>query len=384
MVENDTKKHLFGPLRAMNLKEMTVFLQQERERSFRGKQVFKWIYEKGVRSFCEMTNLSKELRQQLEEKAFLGGLREVETSGDSTGTQKITFTTDDGEFIESVLMRDDFMDETDEEEQKQKGSTVSSVSSTLQKKVSICVSSQIGCALRCTFCMTGYGGFRRNLRVDEIIDQVLVAREKLQNDERISNIVFMGMGEPLLNLEGLISSLRLLTDPQGMQFSTRRITVSTAGVIQGLEDFARADTGVNLAVSLNATTQKTRDLIMPGCRSWPLKDLLDACRRFPLGKRRRITFEYVLLKGVNDTRADVKRLKEMLRDLPCKINLIIYNPSKELRFEATGEKEAEAFRDDLLAAYCTVSLRRSKGRRYNAACGQLAGHLRRKDKICPS
>ena len=368
----------------MNLKEMTVFLQQERERSFRGKQVFKWIYEKGVRSFCEMTNLSKELRQQLEEKAFLGGLREVETSGDSTGTQKITFTTDDGEFIESVLMRDDFMDEADEEEQKQKGSTVSSVSSTLQKKVSICVSSQIGCALRCTFCMTGYGGFRRNLRVDEIIDQVLVAREKLQNDERISNIVFMGMGEPLLNQEGLISSLRLLTDPQGMQFSTRRITVSTAGVIQGLEDFARADTGVNLAVSLNATTQKTRNLIMPGCRSWPLKDLLDACRRFPLGKRRRITFEYVLLKGVNDTRADVKRLKEMLRDLPCKINLIIYNPSKELRFEATGEKEAEAFRDDLLAAYCTVSLRRSKGRRYNAACGQLAGHLRRKDKICPS
>jgi 23S rRNA (adenine2503-C2)-methyltransferase len=377
MVENDTKKHLFGPLRAMNLKEMTAFLQREREPSFRGRQVFKWVYEKGVRSFSEMTNLSKELRQHLEEKAFLGGLREVETSGDSTETQKITFRTDDNEFIECVLMRDDFMDEINDEEEEQKGSTVP------QKKVSVCVSSQIGCALRCTFCMTGYGGFRRNLRVDEIIDQVLVTREKVQNNERIGNIVFMGMGEPLLNLEALIPSLRLLTDPQGMQFSTRRITVSTAGVIQGLEDFARADTGVNLAVSLNATTQKTRDRIMPGCKSWPLKDVLDACRRFPLTKRRRITFEYVLLKGVNDTRADVKRLKEMLRDLPCKINLIVYNPSDELRFEATGEKEAEAFRDDLLAAHYTVSLRRSKGRRYNAACGQLAGHLRRKDKTCP-
>ena len=377
-MEKKTEKHLFGPLRAMSLKEMTVFLQQEGEPSFRAKQIFKWVYEKGVRSFAEMTNLSKELRESLEEKVFLGGLREVEISGDSTETQKIRFKTDDDESIESVLMRDDFVDGMDEEEEEQQGSTIP------QKKVSICVSSQNGCALRCAFCMTGYGGFRRNLRVDEIIDEVLLLREKVQKNERISSIVFMGMGEPLLNLEALIPSLRLLTDPQGMQFSTRRITVSTAGVIQGLEDFARADTGVNLAVSLNATTQKTRDRIMPGCRSWPLKDLLDACRRFPLTKRRRITFEYVLLKGVNDTRADVKRLKEMLRDLPCKINLIVYNPSEELRFEATGEKEAEAFREDLLAAHYPVSLRRSKGGRYNAACGQLAGHLRRKDKTCPT
>jgi 23S rRNA (adenine2503-C2)-methyltransferase len=361
----------------MSLMQITAFLQQQREPSFRGKQVFEWVYKKGVRSFSEMTNLSKELRQHLEENAFFGGLREVKINGGSAETQKITFKTDDEEFIECVLMRDDFVDETDAPKDEQKAISVP------QKKVSICVSSQIGCALRCAFCMTGYGGFRRNLRVDEIIDQVLLAREKVQKNEKISNIVFMGMGEPLLNQEALIPSLRLLTDPLGMGFSTRRITVSTAGVIQGLEDFARADTGVNLAVSLNATTQKTRDQIMPGCRSWPLKDLLDACRRFPLTKRRRITFEYVLLKGVNDTRADVKRLKEMLRDLPCKINLIVYNPSEELRFEATGEKEAEAFRDDLLAAHYTASLRRSKGRRYNAACGQLAGHLRRKDKTCP-
>jgi 23S rRNA (adenine2503-C2)-methyltransferase len=378
MVEDEGKKHLFGPLRAISLTQITTFLQEQREPSFRGKQIFEWVYKKGVRSFSEMTNLSKELRQHLEEKAFFGGLREVKINGDSTETQKITFETDDDEFIECVLMRDDFVDETDATEEEQKATSLR------QKKVSICVSSQIGCALRCAFCMTGYGGFRRNLRVDEIIDQVLLAREKLQKNEKTSNIVFMGMGEPLLNQEALIPSLRLLTDPQGMQFSTRRITVSTAGVIQGLEDFARADTGVNLAVSLNATTQKTRDQIMPACRSWPLKDLLDACRRFPLTKRRRITFEYVLLKGVNDTRADVKRLKEMLRDLPCKINLIVYNPSQELRFEATGEKEAEAFRDDLLAAHYTASLRRSKGRRYNAACGQLAGHLRRKEKTCPS
>ena len=376
-MENETKKRLFGPLRVMSLKEMTAFLQQEGEPSFRAKQLFKWVYEKGARCFSEMTNLSKELRQSLEEKVFLGGLRETTISGHFTETQKITFKTDDDEFIESVLMRDDFVDGMDEEEEEQQGSTIP------QKKVSICVSSQIGCALGCAFCMTGYGGFRRNLRVDEVIDQILVTREKVQKSERITNIVFMGMGEPLLNLQALLPSLRLLTDPQGMQFSTRRITVSTAGVIQGLEDFARADTGVNLAVSLNATTQKTRDQIMPSCRSWPLKDLLDVCRRFPLTKRRRITFEYVLLKGVNDTRADVKRLKEMLRNLPCKINLIVYNPSEKLRFEATGEKEAEAFREDLLAAHYTVSLRRSKGRRYNAACGQLAGHLRRKDKTCP-
>jgi 23S rRNA (adenine2503-C2)-methyltransferase len=254
------------------------------------------------------------------------------------------------------------------------------------KKVSLCVSSQIGCALDCQFCMTGEGGFRRNLRVDEILDQVIHARGMMAPNERIANVVFMGMGEPMLNLDAVIPALRLLTNPTAFNFATRRVTVSTAGVIPGIRTFGEARTDVNLAVSLNATTQEVRDAIMPGCKKWPLESLLEACRHFPLYKRRRVTFEYVLLKNVNDTDADRARLVKMLRGLTCKINLILYNPGTAAPLAPTSESAAEAFREFLTKAHFTASLRRSKGRGLLAACGQLAAHVRglEQDEAGPS
>jgi 23S rRNA (adenine2503-C2)-methyltransferase len=188
------------------------------------------------------------------------------------------------------------------------------------------------------------------------------------------------MGEPLLNLESVIPALRLIVSPQALAFSPRRLIVSTAGVIPGIEELGRADTGVNLAVSLNATTQSTRDHIMPGCKRWPLDALLEACRNFPLTKRRLITFEYVLLDAVNDTPEDRRRLVRLLHGIPCKVNLILYNPSPELALDPTPEDRAEAFRDALIASGMRASLRRSKGRRLQAACGQLAAHAWQKGK----
>ncbi|NQU41971.1 23S rRNA (adenine(2503)-C(2))-methyltransferase RlmN [bacterium] len=355
-------------LRALTLAEMTTFLQRAGHPAFRARQLFQWVHEKGADSFDQMTNLHRDLRAWLSGNTHLGGMDRVEVAGDSGDTQKIVYRTDDGEYVESVLMRG----EEDEEPEPVQGSTAP------LRKVSLCLSSQVGCPLRCAFCMTGYGGFRRDLRVDEILDQVRQARQLVATDERVSNLVFMGMGEPLLNLEVVIPALRLLTAPNAYAFSTRRITVSTAGIIPGIDEFGRAATDVNLAVSLNATTQLVRDKLMPGCKKWPLAELLKACRRFPLTKKRRITFEYVLLKGINDTPGDLKRLQSLLHGIPCKINLILYNPDEVLDLKPTGEEAAEAFRVALVEAHLTVGLRRSKGRQHSAACGQLAAHHFRK------
>ncbi|HNY27485.1 MAG TPA: 23S rRNA (adenine(2503)-C(2))-methyltransferase RlmN, partial [Candidatus Sumerlaeota bacterium] len=362
------------PLRALDLPAMATFLQQEGYPAFRARQVFQWVFEKGALDFDCMTNLPKELRAFLASRCTLGGLRHADTIGEPHETQKLLFETADGEWIESVLMRDDgtYNDEADEEpESAPRGSTPP------KERLSLCVSSQVGCPLGCIFCMTGHGGFRRHLTVDEILDQVLTARRLTDETEQLSNLVFMGMGEPMLNLRAVIPALRLLTSPQAFKIATRRITVSTAGLVPGIDELARADVGVNLAVSLNATTQKVRDRIMPGVRKWPISELLDACRRFPLAKRRRITFEYVLLRGLNDTPDDLRRLTAMLHGIPCKINLILYNADPALGCTPTPEAEAERFRQALVEAHHTVSLRRSKGQRFKAACGQLAAHARR-------
>ncbi|MFP4579354.1 MAG: 23S rRNA (adenine(2503)-C(2))-methyltransferase RlmN [Candidatus Sumerlaeia bacterium] len=361
-------------LRAMTQDDITAFMQRAGHPAFRAKQLFQWVYEKGARDYEAMTNLSKDLRQWLSEKVPLGGLALERVSGERDETQKLLFRTNDDQLIESVIMRDDFADDDDEEDASQ-GSTAP------MDKVSLCVSSQVGCPLGCQFCMTGEGGFRRQLRTDEILDQVLQARDAIADNERIGNIVFMGMGEPMLNLKAVIPALRLLTDPRAFNIATRRITVSTAGVIPGIIEFGEARTEVNLAVSLNATTQKTRDLIMPGCRKWPIDQLLATCREFPLFKRRRITFEYVLFKDINDTADDLRRLKAMLKGISCKINLIIYNPGAATALEPSSEDHAQAFRDRLADANYTVSLRRSKGRRHRAACGQLAAHVRGLDAM---
>ena len=359
-------------LRGAEMAELTAWLQRHGEPAYRAKQIFQWVFEKGATSFDEMTNLPKALRALLSDKAALGGMAVREVVGKPDETRKLLYEADDGEYVESVLMREE--GPVDDEDDEPTGGTARA------ERLSLCVSSQVGCALNCAFCRTGHGGFRRDLRPDEIVSQVIEGRRMLEAGEALGNLVFMGMGEPLLNLRAVLPVLRLITSPQAVAFSPRRIIVSTAGVIPGIAELGRADTGVNLAVSLNATTQPVRDHIMPGCKRWPIDSLLQACRDFPMAKRRLITFEYVLLRDVNDSPEDRQRLVRLLHGIPCKVNLIVYNPSPELAMEATPEDRAENFRDELLGRGLRASLRRSKGRRLQAACGQLAAHTRKRGR----
>lgn len=377
-------------LRGADLAELVSFMERAGHPAYRARQIFQWVYQKGAQDFEGMTNLPKELRAWLRENVALGGMRRIEIVGRSRETQKIVFQTDDGEFVESVLMRDeDDADGADGADgAKARGTSIGRgagaappvrppARNAQAARVSLCVSSQIGCPLNCRFCLTGFGGFRRDLRVDEITGQLIEARRVIAPDERIASVVFMGMGEPMLNLRAVIPALDLYTSPEALDVPGRRITVSTAGVVPGIDELARSGVEANLAVSLNATTQETRDRAMPALRKWPIPELLDACRRFPLSARRRITFEYVLLDGVNDAPADARRLIRLLHGIPSKVNLICYNPDDRLGFRPANEEKAEAFRAALSKANYAVSLRRSKGRRYQAACGQLAAHFTR-------
>ena len=247
------------------------------EKRFRADQVFQWLHARGVRGWEEMTDLPKALREKLAAEARIGSLTvdTVQTSTD--GTQKLRIRTHDGKFIESVLIPDG-------------------------DKLTQCISSQVGCALDCRFCATATLGFGRNLTAGEIVEQVYLGRALA--GRRISNLVYMGMGEPLHNYAQVVRSLRILTHDLGANFSHRRITVSTAGLVAGIEKLGREDVRPNLAISLNATTDETRDEVMPINKKWNIARLLEAVRKFPLEKRRRVTFEYVLLDGVNDSDAD--------------------------------------------------------------------------------
>ena len=374
-------------LRGANLPELLSFMERAARPhaghpAYRARQILQWVYQKGAQDFEGMTNLPKVLRAWLGENAVLGGMRRVVIVGGSRETQKIVFQTDDGEFVESVLMRE----EDDADVAKTRGTSIGRgagaappvrlpACSPQTGRVSLCVSSQIGCPLNCRFCLTGFGGFRRDLRVDEIAGQLIEGRRVIAPNERIASVVFMGMGEPMLNLRAVVPALELYTSPEALDVSARRITVSTAGVVPGIDELARSGVEANLAVSLNATSQETRDHLMPALKKWPIPELLAACRRFPLSKRRRITFEYVLLDGVNDTPADARRLIRLLHGIPSKVNLILYNPDEQLPFRPTSEEKAEAFRAALSKAAYAVSLRRSKGARHRAACGQLAAHF---------
>lgn len=320
---------------------------------FRADQVYQWIFRHGVESFDEMKNLPEALRESLASVASLSGPKLVRAQGREGKTRKVLFELADGRNIESVLMRDEG-----------KGRT------------SLCVSSQVGCAVGCTFCLTGYGGFQRHLTVDEIVGQVLsIRRHLLTQGERIHTLVFMGMGEPMLNMDAVIRSIGLISDPDGIAISSRRITVSTAGVIPGIREFGVAATGANIAVSLNATTDEARERIMPLNKRWPIGDLIGALAEFPMKPRQRITIEYVLMKGVNDSLEDAHRLATLLRPLRCKVNLIMFNPHEYLDFAPVDEKRLDEFGKILVDADYTVSVRWSKGREIEAACGQLAAHF---------
>ena len=332
-------------LKNLALEELESFISGQGKERYRARQIFKWIYQKGAATFEEMTNLSKELRRELAETATISSLEPEVVEVSLDGTRKYLFRLADGNTIESVLIPE-------------------------EDRNTLCISSQIGCAMACEFCLTGTFRLTRNLTTAEILNQVCAVRQ----DAEIRNIVFMGMGEPLANLDNVVRALRIITCEDGLQFSTRRVTVSTAGLVPEMDKLGRAVT-VNLAVSLNATTDEQRDRLMPVNRRYPLKELLAACKRFPLPARRMITFEYVMIKGVNDSLDDAKRLVKLVSDIPCKINLIPFNEHDGCSFSKPDQPAIDIFHKYLLDKHFTVITRSSRGADISAACGQLRGKL---------
>jgi 23S rRNA (adenine2503-C2)-methyltransferase len=339
----------------MTRAELTAFLVAAGQPRFRGDQVFRWIWKRLATSFDEMTDLPAALRTRLAEIARIGGVRaeRVETSRD--GTRKFLVELDDGKRVEAVLIPED-------------------------SRMTLCISSQVGCALACAFCATGTMGLVRNLTPGEIAGQVALATRALRDEpheghperERpVTNVVYMGMGEPLHNDQAVRKSLDILIDEQGLAFPARRITVSTVGLVPQMLALG-AVYPVTLAVSLHAPNDVIRGRIMPINKKYGLKDVLDACRRFPLKSRARITFEYVLLAGVNDRPEDADELAAAIADVPCKVNLIPWNEHEGAAFRRPSADAVAAFARRLEDRGVTTMVRTTRGRDIAAACGQLA------------
>ena len=333
-------------LKELNISELSKLIGSLGKERYRTPQILKWLYSIGVRSFDEMTNLSKKFREELDQISFISELLPLRTEEAKDGTKKFLFQLDDGNRIESVLIPE-------------------------KQRLTLCVSTQVGCAMGCRFCLTGKKGLKRNLTASEILNQILAARRSLPQDVSITNIVLMGMGEPLANFENTLKALSLMACPDAFKFSSRRITLSTVGLVPEIERLAREKITFQLAISLNATNDETRSRIMPMSRRYPLKELLSVCRRFPLKPRTRITFEYVLLEGVNDSSKDAKELVKILRGIPSKVNLIALNESPAIPFKRPSDEKVRAFQEILMESGITAIVRASKGSEISAACGQL-------------
>lgn len=339
-------------LRSMSPGELARLVAELGERPFRARQVFRWLQLRGAASLEELSDVPRSLRDALAARTTLTTLSMDAEQRSADGTIKWRWRTGDGLAVESV-----YMPEAD--------------------RKTLCVSSQVGCGMGCTFCVTATLGLARNLTAGEIVDQVHRANRRIvelgegEGPRPLTNLVFMGMGEPLANFDNLVKALDLLLSEDGPNFSHRHVTVSTAGLAPMIRRLGEA-TKVKLAVSLNATTDEVRSRLMPINARWPIAELLRACRAFPMKQGRRITFEYVLLAGVNDSDADAGRLARLLKGIPSKVNLIPYNEAPGLGLRAPDPARVDAFRDRLVAAGITAVVRRSRGRDIAAACGQLA------------
>jgi 23S rRNA (adenine2503-C2)-methyltransferase len=313
---------------------------------FHARQIYQWIHRRGLTDFSAMTDLGHELRDRLARDFFVSTLEVVKRERSSDGTTKLLLRLADGNLVESVFIPD-------------------------TPSQTFCLSTQVGCAMKCAFCLTARMGIVRNLTAGEIVGQVRVlAREMNMLDVRF-NIVLMGMGEPLHNYDATMKALRMLADEHGMHVSPRRITLSTVGVLPALERLANEPLMPNLAISLHSTTEDQRDLLVPINRKYGLRELLDACRRFPLKRRNRITFEYVMLKDVNDTPEDARRLVKLLHGIKAKVNLLPLNEAAGIPFDRPSDDRVNRFAQILADHHITVSVRKSRGRDIRAACGQL-------------
>jgi 23S rRNA (adenine2503-C2)-methyltransferase len=361
-------------LKKFTLPALEDFLKGQGKERFRALQLFKWIYQQDAGTFEEMTNISKALRAELASSAFISNMVPEAVEEGTDGTRKYLFNLGDGHAVESVLIP-------------------------IEGRNTLCISSQVGCAMACEFCLTGTFKLARNLTTAEIINQIMAVKRDLvrnppafqavvsdfDDDESdngqsespaaIRNIVLMGMGEPLHNLDNVIPAIQIMIDGNGLQLSNRRVTVSTCGLVPEMARLGREIPNVNLAVSLNATTDELRDRIMPVNRSYPIKSLLQACREFPLPGRRKVTFEYVMMGGVNDSLDDAKRLLRLISDIPNKVNLIPFNEHEGCEFRAPTRAAIDAFHKYLIDRHVTVITRDSRGGDISAACGQLKGKL---------
>ncbi len=313
---------------------------------FHARQIFRWIHRRGLERFDGMTNVSLGLRTELERACIITTPVVTSRECSSDGTQKFLFTLADGRTIESVFIPD-------------------------TPALTFCVSTQVGCAMQCGFCLTGRMGLARNLTAGEIAGQVRVLARELDLQDRRFNIVLMGMGEPLHNYDATMKALRMLSAPDGLALTQRRVTLSTVGILPAMARLCDEPWIPNLAVSLHATTDRVRHELIPTSRRQRLADLVAACRRLPLKHRERITFEYVLLRGVNDTAGDVARLVRLLHGLRAKVNLIPLNEAAGIPFSRPSDRQVDRFARSLARGGVTVSVRKSRGRDIRAACGQL-------------
>ena len=328
--------------------ELNEFLKSFGKERYRSAQILRWLYQKGARSFDEMTNLSKRFRQELSQASFISTLDPLRIEQASDGTKKFLFELEGGNRIESVLIPD-------------------------KTRLTLCLSTQVGCAFGCRFCLTGKMGWKRDLKVSEILNQILAVKKTLPEKRSITNIVLMGMGEPLANYDLSLKAIALMTHPDAFKFSSRRITLSTVGLLPQLERLAREKISFRLAISLNGAEEEARSDLMPINRLYPLNKVLALCRRFPLKPRTRITFEYVMVEGVNDAPHDAKRLLKLLSGIPSKVNLIPLNEAPEIPFRKPSEEKVKKFQEILMEGGLTAIVRASKGREISAACGQLQG-----------
>ena len=339
------------PEQSVDIKDLSLtilrcWLEERGYKPFHAGQIFKWIWQRQVDDFEFMTDVGKLLRAGLQRHFRIGRLEIVRLARSSDGSCKYLFRLMDGNFIESVLIPE-------------------------RGRMTLCISSQVGCAQGCRFCLTGRGGFVRNLTRGEILAQVRDVRRELPDPDQRLNIVFMGMGEPLANYRQVVSAIETLTDASyGLSISGRRVTLSTAGVAPQIVPLGQ-ETAISLAVSLNAVDNVTRSDLMPINRRYPIEHLLSACRSFPLKPRSSITFEYILIKGLNDSPDHARRLARLLHPIPAKINLIPFNPFEGCDFQRPDQSAVSAFQDQLHAKHYTTIVRHSKGQDIGAACGQL-------------
>ena len=341
------KPSVSGKTGKMNLKGMWVgdfeqLLGELGEKRYKARQLASWIYARGANDFSEMTELSKDLREKLSRIATINGVELVKRQVSQRDlSEKFLFELSDGEKVETVLMWE-------------------------ADRVTACLSTQVGCPLGCTFCATGQMGCKRNLTAGEIVDQIIALR-----DNRVNHVVLMGMGEPLLNYDEVLKAIKIMNNEMGLSFAAKRITVSTAGIPAMIEKLADENLKLKLAISLNAPTDAKRTKLMPINKKHPIKEVLGAVKAFGKKTKRGVTFEYVLIRDVNDSEKDALALSKLVKGIRCKINLIPYNPIDGLPYDRPSEERILAFRDYLYPRAPAVTLRRSKGEDILGACGQL-------------